>query len=1163
MATAVAVIAVIISVGAAIYASNIDISQDDTGRSVNRKGTGAPRSPIYGTTRTTATPVYNNVKDDSSETLIQVFACGVGEITGIRQLYIDDVAVIKTSADPDGTGYPWKDVQGDLNSLLFPSNQLSNGFEKQCEVQLRTGRGDSVAMQLAIDNGDGDWTTSMRGERVLATTIKSQRIIDDEEIRIVDPSYPVSMLVDGLALYDPRYNASVNDKQFEHGIAVPVANRECGRNPALCGLDYLTDSYYGMTIPYVYINVQSFMDAANYCDSNAFKCDGQPDSSESFAQALDSIAKCANLIFTIELGQIHCKFEQTEIPSHDFDESNIESVAFTVIEQSSSNYTNVVEVEYKDSSADDQQEVFTIPEDVTTDPTILSDGYISTSTMSLPFVRYDASEVNDAASVIRRLANIELNRQQFQKQVRFDVDLSVYPVKIYEVITVTDENLNWNAKEFRVTDIQKKVEEDKFLVATITAIEYDESIYTNSLVGANGGGKPGRTYVQSPSGFNISYDAGLNTFAKLTWNRTWFEVDSVFYIQYKKQLDSIWHKAGHTVGTEWIFDDLDADVEYDYRVATYSPTQGLSEWVELNQSAHIVSTPTNLQWQYRTGTAGDLTWQRTHSTSNAVDEVRYSSDGGTSFTTLGTTDSERWQMPILFPGSYVFSVRTKSNIYGLSTWSANLEVDVGSLGVIPSVTSMSWNSIGGDFTFTWTDMLSAPVSGIPNDYPTGTVADVFSHYQVDIKHSGGGAVVQTYTVFDPSLLYSFEANKANGLSRQVYAEVYVVAVNGQKSSLGSGSINAVNSQHTSPSGFAVDTALSTSVFRWNDNFQPDYSGSIIQRSTTGTGSWTDIGHPIGTNFSYIWPDAADAGAYFRVGHYDVFDSDSLNYSPSIFQKPTSIDDLLPEFPDELSDIRDPSREQTSTGEMIMNVASPDRKTVTGFGMYATDRTSGNDVESGKSRFIVAADEFVIATGGHSTWDSTESYVVGDRVSYVISDTVHRIYEALTNNTNKDPVSNGSDWVLKVSNSMQSAFYIDSVTGSMYVRNATIKDLSASTITTGTFGAGVIYANSITGDQITSTSTITAGTVTNQKAFMSGAGTYRFWCGHDTSSSAPFRVAQDGSLTASKATIDGDSVFAGRLQVQSSPTGGRLEIVDDQINVYNASGTLVVRLGRIT
>lgn len=138
--------------------------------------------------------------------------------------------------------------------------------------------------------------------------------------------------------------------------------------------------------------------------------------------------------------------------------------------------------------------------------------------------------------------------------------------------------------------------------------------------------------------------------------------------------------------------------------------------------------------------------------------------------------------------------------------------------------------------------------------------------------------------------------------------------------------------------------------------------------------------------------------------------------------------------------------------------------------------------------------------------------------------------------------NGTDWI-------EPAMIVD---GDMLVK--------------GTVTAEHIQAKSLTGGEISSATTVIAGSG-NTQAGMNGydSGIYngwRFWAGNATPSSAPYRVNRAGSVWMNNATIAGSSTFSGTLNVKSSTSGARMEITNSRINVLDSSGRVRVRIGQL-
>ncbi|PHS21996.1 MAG: hypothetical protein COA84_14030 [Robiginitomaculum sp.] len=846
---------------------------EDNGATINKSGTSASRNPVYGTCVTGAVPVWNNVDNNNSEVLVNVFACGVG-VTNVIQVYIDDVAVLAVPASYRET------PTGGTGQLRFSEEGLTNGFEKQCEIQVRAGLDTGIPLGLAIEFGDGEWNSNMRGDRVCAVAVKSKRITDQDGIRITSDSFKMNLLVDGLPVYDPRFH-SIGEKEFYHSnSSVPPINRQCGRNPALALLDYLTDTYFGMSLSYEYIDLDSFIAAANWTDSLNIKIDGQIDNSSSFNNAIDAICKSGGLTVFVENGFIKVKYEDIEMVSHDFGPDNIINGTFGIIEQSSSNYSNVVEVEFKNTELNDEQDTYTLPENVTADPTVIEDGRIETETLSMPMTRYAGSSVNDSNSSVKLFANRTLLKNKFQKQVEFDCDLLVNNVKIFEVITVTDENLNWDKKEFRVTSIKKSVNSEKMNIATLSCVEYSTEVYTGTSNGGGGGAKPIKPVIVSPP-TNLVFtlhDLITTGSCTLSWSRTWYETDSQFDVEFKTQSSAAW-------------------------------------------------------------------------------------------TTLGRTSATEWKLPNLYPDTYDFRVRTNSNLYGSSNWTELLGKVVSQLGTFPPVTGLGCIYTTKDALWTWDNMLEESVSLPPDADPSSPtnplVRDYFSNYQIDILD--GSTLIDSFQAASNEYTYTFEQNV--GRVRVITANVYIVALDGTKSQLDTGSIfTATNNQCSEPEGVLESTELSNTIITWDAVPESDYRATRFYTSLTKDFTPSDanfLTEQVGTIFSHLWSDSVPH--YIRFAHVDVFGNDDLKPSAEITATPNNIGDLLPIDP-RFEEIRNPDG---ATGpEQVFKSASGEY--VAGIGIYADEATKDTTI-------LMAAENILMGAGGRPFYDNNKTYLTGDKV----------------------------------------------------------------------------------------------------------------------------------------------------------------------------------------
>lgn len=133
-----------------------------------------------------------------------------------------------------------------------------------------------------------------------------------------------------------------------------------------------------------------------------------------------------------------------------------------------------------------------------------------------------------------------------------------------------------------------------------------------------------------------------------------------------------------------------------------------------------------------------------------------------------------------------------------------------------------------------------------------------------------------------------------------------------------------------------------------------------------------------------------------------------------------------------------------------------------------------------------------------------------------------------------------------------AFYAGSATpGSAPFR---VTNAGALTATSGAVGGWTLGSTTLTGTNVTlsNTGVVTAGTGNNVAVMSAADATYRMWVGNATAASAPFRVEQDGSVTASDLTVTGGSITIGDFSLS---TGGQLtdDLVLQQTRITNNVG----------
>lgn len=141
-------------------------------------------------------------------------------------------------------------------------------------------------------------------------------------------------------------------------------------------------------------------------------------------------------------------------------------------------------------------------------------------------------------------------------------------------------------------------------------------------------------------------------------------------------------------------------------------------------------------------------------------------------------------------------------------------------------------------------------------------------------------------------------------------------------------------------------------------------------------------------------------------------------------------------------------------------------------------------------------------------------------------------------------------------------------GSEWIEPAMI--VSGDMLVKGTVTAEHLKAKSITGEEISSSTLITAGTG-NSIAGMNGydSGVYagwRFWAGNAEPALAPYRVDSTGKVWLVNAVVEGSVVatsgsFTGELYMDNVSNGDGLRLSPERIDIFN-NGILRVRIGKL-
>jgi len=260
--------------------------------------------------------------------------------------------------------------------------------------------------------------------------------------------------------------------------------------PGDCFYDYLTSSRYGGAIPASSIDADS-LDALNtYCDEMftyvdsdgdamvqaRFKFDGSLDTTSTIMQNLQLMSACCDCL--IKYNEITGKWgvivqTPTVVPVMDINNSNMVS-AITISPIDIASSYNIAEVKFPDGTAKDSfnSAVFDL---AVIDPALLYPNEpVNKQTISLPLV-------NNSVRA-QYLATRFLKAAREDLQVQVDVNYEGLQLEAGDVVTVTNSNYGWTAKQFRINKVTEKFGDDGSITASLNLMEFNPSVYDDTSI---------------------------------------------------------------------------------------------------------------------------------------------------------------------------------------------------------------------------------------------------------------------------------------------------------------------------------------------------------------------------------------------------------------------------------------------------------------------------------------------------------------------------------------------------------------------------------------------------------------------------------------------------------------------------------------------------------
>lgn len=712
----------------------------------------------------------NRGADTSGEYKTFIVGFGEGPINAFKQIYIDDVPLFGSDMDVRDGIVGWA--------------QLSPEFRDHVQVEFSHGdRHDPYWLAMAGLNSDGKWTSAHRG---FGRPLMCLKVKLDPKGRIKSEYFSVQAEVEGRLITDVRYNNAPEGYR-------DLGGKEFGRNPALVIYDYLSQSYGAGMLPFE-LDTGSFIQAANYCETNHLYCDGVVNQMQEPMKSIEELLSSFGGYLSLVNGIVGCVIDQPAVATYHYStQDNIVKGTVQYEVNSIQDYFNQLEVTIKDQ-ASGKTDIVLYPPKID-DATLKRDGKRITDRLELPFTKDKAA--------IDFLASRAFMRSRYADKIKFTADMDGFLVSVFDVIEVSVPEYNLTRKQFRVFKHEADFEKG---TVNIEAIEYDPAIYS-----AHWTGIPTITNPNNP--------------------------------------------------------------------ITVNPVDNLrTRIVEFNRGLSV-----QLEWDNNDASATDF---------DILFKLAADPDG--MFKTMGSTKADSYLLFNIEPGYYDFAVVSRNIVGNTSRWAYLRNVDLKDDTVFPAVTNVrlvnrtaasSFQTNDRDFIIKWDSMQDEIVKSYDTQFikfthQKITVRDAMQHYAVDVYH--GGNLKQTIISAIPECTYTFEQNKVNGLSRSVEFRVVIVSKGGAESPIGASSkLTVQNPQIAVPTGLQVYGGIAGIHAQWQHPTDADYAGTQVHISKTPNfipSSATLQIQPMADDF---WKplDPKDLGYYYlKIGHYDIFGADSINFT---------------------------------------------------------------------------------------------------------------------------------------------------------------------------------------------------------------------------------------------------------------------------------------------
>ena len=396
-------------------------------------------------------------------------------------------------------------------------------------------------------------------------------------------------------------------------------------NPAICMLDYMTNSRYGKGLSLNDIDLDSFETAADICDGQVveytgggyvdlFSCNAVIDTSKNIIENVKVLLSGMQGLLTYSQGKYKLIVENQGTASYAFTEDNILG-GITINGEKKRDRFNRVIATFANPEKNWQQDQIEYPEaGSATYTTLLAEDN------GFELEKRAALETVTNVYQARNLAYTILYKSRNGIRASFLATVDALQLEVGDIVSVTHSSPGWSAKPFRITGLSLQPDGN----VGVTLQEHQNSVY----VWNEGDEVPVYADTNLPDPFQVTAvdvntvsvasseainDNGSSTQRFLvSWTEPSDEFITEYVVQYKESSSASWNGEVKTDSSPIYISGIQSGVAYNVRVKALNAIGVSSVWATLASAVTAANLTTeagggNVTYYQNTAPTGDIT----------------------------------------------------------------------------------------------------------------------------------------------------------------------------------------------------------------------------------------------------------------------------------------------------------------------------------------------------------------------------------------------------------------------------------------------------------------------------------------------------------------------------------------------------------------------------